>query len=305
MTPNPPLILDRAGTEAAVADPTALAETLTTALIAIADDTVSVPPRIAARSPHGLLGAMPGHVPGLGLAAKVITVFPDPQRPGRSAHRGVVAAFDAEDGRLLAILDAEPLTTARTAATSILAFRTLARPDSRHITVIGTGTLATAHLALLADDPHLTITVAGRDPAQVEALAERFDIRPAASIEAAVRDADAVLCCTGTNRPVIRHAWLAPGTHVNSIGGSDGPEIDAATVGAASLFAEWHGAATSPPPAGAHELQGVPTERITLLGAVLAGRHPGRRDQTEITAFKSTGHAALDVAAAAVATRRN
>lgn len=303
MTADPILILDHAATEAAMADTAALTEALRTALVAIADGTASVPPRIAARGPLGLLGAMPGYVPGLGMAAKLITIFPDPRRPGRSAHRGLVAAFDERDGRLIAALDAEPVTARRTAATSVLAFRTLARPESRHVTVIGTGTQGAAHLELLTRDPELTITLAGRDQGRVAELAERFSVRAATSVEAAVRGADAVLCCTGARSPVIWREWLALGTYVGSVGGSDGPEIDSATVGAARLFAEWPGAALAAPPAGAHELQAADGARITLLGDVLAGRKPGRRDSEELTLFKSTGHAALDVAAAAVAVR--
>jgi ornithine cyclodeaminase/alanine dehydrogenase-like protein (mu-crystallin family) len=44
----------------------------------------------------------------------------------------------------------------------------------------------------------------------------------------------------------------------------------------------------------------VRADRVTLLGDVLAGRHPGRSGRDQLTVFKSTGHAALDVAAAAV-----
>ncbi|MEV4611017.1 hypothetical protein AB0K43_00240 [Kitasatospora sp. NPDC049258] len=53
-------------------------------------------------------------------------------------------------------------------------------------------------------------------------------------------------------------------------------------------------------PAGAGEVQGVPGDRVALLGAVLAGDHSGRGSAGELTVFKSTGHAALDVAAARV-----
>lgn len=306
MTTEPFLVLDETRTRAALDDADALGTALSRALIAVARGEASTPPRIAARTPLGLLGAMPGHVPGLGLAAKLITVFPDPDRPGRSSHRGLVAHFDERDGRLLAILDAEPLTAVRTAATATLALRTLARPDTRRIAVIGTGAQAVAQLALLTggqgvgtDD--VQILVAGRTPAQVAAVAERFGVRAAASVEAAVRGADAVLCCTGADSPVVRREWLAPGAHVGSVGGSEGPELDAGTIRDAALFVEWPGAAAAAPPAGAHELQGVPAQRVTLLGSVLAGAHPGRRSERELTVFKSTGHAALDVAAAAVA----
>ncbi|WP_407639064.1 hypothetical protein [Actinacidiphila yeochonensis] len=144
------------------------------------------------------------------------------------------------------------------------------------------------------------VTVAGRDPGRTRALAERHGVTAVTSIEEAVRAADAVLCCTAAREPVLDRAWLRSGAHVSSVGGSHGPEVDAATVRDATLFAEWEGAASSPPPAGAHELRGIAPARVTLLGAVLAGSHPGRRDASELTLFKSTGHAALDVAAARV-----
>ena len=319
------LVLDRAQTEAAL-EPTRVSAAVARALRAIAREEVSSPPRIAARTPNGLLGAMPGYVPGLGLAAKLITVFADPDRPGRSTHRGVVALFDEEDGRLLALMDAEPLTAVRTAATATLALRALARPDSSRVVVIGTGTQATAQLAQLAgigqlgrlgapvrsaedatDVPSgvpalglLSVSVAGRDAASVRRLADRYGAAPAVSIEAAVRAADVVLCCTGAREPVVRREWLSPGTHVSSVGGSEGAELDAATIHDALLFAEWPGAATAPPPAGAHELQGLSADRVTLLGAVLAGDRPGRSEAGQLTVFKSTGHAALDIAAASV-----
>ena len=298
-------VLDAAATRAALSDTAALSAALGLALVAIARGEVSAPPRIAARAAAGLLGAMPGYVPGLGLAAKLISVFEDPARPGRSAHRGVVVVFDEVDGRPLAVLDAEPLTAARTAATSVLALRTLSRPGTRRVTVVGTGTLAAAHLELLAGDPGLSVTVAGRSPERTAGLARRFGVAAGGSIESAVRGADAVLCCTGAREPVLAAAWLAPGAFVGSVGGSQGPELDAETVRSARVFVEWPGAAAEPVPAGAHELQGLAGRRVTLLGAVLAGSDPGRvdGDGDGLTVFKSTGHAALDVAAAAVAVR--
>jgi ornithine cyclodeaminase/alanine dehydrogenase-like protein (mu-crystallin family) len=298
-------VFDAARTRAALtADPAALTEALSLALVAVARGQASVPARIAAYAPAGLLGAMPGYVPGLGLAAKLITVFADPAAPGLSTHRGAVVAFDERDGRVLAVLDAEPLTAIRTAATSILAFRALARPEARRVTVVGTGTLAAAHLAQLTRGPGLLVTVAGRDPERVAALAERFGVAAGESIERAVRGAEVVLCCTGAREPVLARQWLAPGTHVSSVGGSQGPELDADTIRDAALFAEWDGAASAAPPAGAHELQGLAPGRVALLGAVLGGAHPGRAAALSpdgLTVFKSTGHAALDVAAAHVA----
>ncbi|MDX3070981.1 hypothetical protein [Streptomyces sp. MI02-7b] len=114
------------------------------------------------------------------------------------------------------------------------------------------------------------------------------------------RSTDVVFCCTAATGPVVRRARLAPGTHVSSVGGSHGPELDADTVREGTPFAE-RPAAASPPPAGAHELRHLPPGRpVVLLGSVLSGGHPGRGDSAGLTVLKSTGHAALDVAAADV-----
>ncbi|WP_413760490.1 ornithine cyclodeaminase family protein [Streptomyces sp. MMBL 11-3] len=297
------LVLDRARTRAAL-DPHRVMEAVARALIAVSRGEASAPPRVAARAPSGLLGVMPGYVPGLGLAAKLVSVFTDPADPGRSSHRGIVALFDPEDGRPLALLDAESLTAVRTAASATHGALALAPPGPGRIAVVGSGAQARAQLALLALlKPATSVAVAGRDPGRVrEAAGLHPAAVPAPDVETAVRGADVVFCCTGTARPVIRRSWLAPGVHVSSVGGSHGPEVDADTVRDAALFAEWPGASATPPPSGAHELQHLPEGRtVTLLGSVLSGEHPGRRDGSAPTLFKSTGHAALDVAAAHVA----
>ncbi|WP_329264165.1 NAD(P)-binding domain-containing protein [Streptomyces sp. NBC_01478] len=242
---------------------------------------------------------MPGYVSGLGLAAKLVSVFAVPGRTGGSAHRGVVALFDEHDGRPLALMDAEPVTAVRTAAVATIAMRALARPHPDRIAVLGTGVQARAQVELLATfDADAPLVVGGQDPAR--RLAELHPSASAGSVEEAARGADVVFCCTSVREPVLDPSWPAKGAHIGSVGGSHGHELAPDTVRAGSLFVEWPGAAASAPPAGAHELQGIPSHRITLLGSVLDGRHPGRREPAELTVFKSTGHAALDVAAAAV-----
>ncbi|MGX9890476.1 ornithine cyclodeaminase family protein [Streptomyces sp. NPDC002276] len=299
------LVLDRRQTAAALR-PDVVLDAVGRALVSIARDEVSVPPRIAALTPTGLLGAMPGYVPGLGLAAKLVTVTADPRHPGRGFHRGLVALFDEHDGRALALVDGESLTEVRTAAVATRSALALAvRPGLGRVAVVGTGAQARAQLALLATVlPEAEVTVAGRDLVRAGAAAALYPgARVAAGVEEAVREAEVVFCCTGATTPVVRREWLAPGVHVSSVGGSQGPELDSGTVRDAALFAEWTGAATAPPPAGAHELQDLgPGQPVTLLGSVLDGGHPGRGGATDaLTVFKSTGHAALDVAAVRVA----
>jgi ornithine cyclodeaminase/alanine dehydrogenase-like protein (mu-crystallin family) len=179
-----------------------------------------------------------------------------------------------------------------------VAARALAREGASSLAVLGAGVQGRSHLDAF---PRLfeldDIRVASRDPRHAETLAGSHPkARAVDSFEEAVRGADLVCCCTDADEPVLSHAWLAPGTHVSSVG--VGAEVDEATVRASSIFVEWRGAAENPPPTGSAELQGLDPASIAEIGEVLAGAHPGRRSDTELTLYKSTGHAVEDAAAA-------
>jgi ornithine cyclodeaminase/alanine dehydrogenase-like protein (mu-crystallin family) len=311
MSSSSVLVLDGAETAAAL-DPAEVLLAVRDALIAISDESVSAPPRIFARTPAGILGCMPAFVPGVGLAAKLVSVFDAPGAPGadghrgRSTHFGLVALFDETDGRPLVIMEAGRLTGVRTAAAATLSMQALA-PHPARIAIIGTGVQALAQLELLtALSTPADVIVGARDLDAARRLAATAPGTQVAPIRDAVRDADVVFCCTGATEPVIEHGWLAPGAHVSSVGGSQGHEVDAATVAAAEVYVEWRGAADQPPPAGAHELQGMDVDRVRLLGTALETGTPlntGAQDRDRLTLFKSTGHAAFDVAAASVVHR--
>jgi alanine dehydrogenase len=143
------------------------------------------------------------------------------------------------------------------------------------------------------------IRVASRTPAHAAALAaEHPAARAVGSFEEAVAGADVVCCCTDAREPILHAGWVAPGAHVSSVGGTFGPELDPAIVRAGRVFVEWRGAAANPPPAGAHELQGLDPDAVTEVGEVLSGTRPGRTSPDELTVYKSTGHAVEDAAAA-------
>lgn len=289
-----------------------LIEALEAAFRALSGGRTSVPARVAARAPTGLLGAMPGWVEGMGLAAKLVTVFPDNAAEGKPSHQGIVVLFDDRTGTPVAVVDAMRITALRTAAASAVSARLLARENARVLAVLGAGVQGRAHLETLPRVVDLEeVRIASRTADHARALAgEAPDLvaassrgRPpsvsvAAGFEEAVRGADVVACCTDARTPVLEGQWLDPGTHVLSVGGSSGRELDAETVRRGSVFVEWRGAASAAPPAGAGELQEIDPDTVTELGEVLDGRRPGRRSEDELTVYKSTGHAVEDVAAA-------
>jgi alanine dehydrogenase len=273
---------------------------LADAFVALSAGRASVPPRVAARAEAGLLGAMPVDLPGVALGAKLVAVFPGNHAVGRPSHQALIALFDEADGTPVAVMDGARITALRTGAAAAVAAGALARPDAAVLAILGAGVQGHAHLETFPRVRDFReIRVASRTPAHAAALAARHPAaRAAGSFAEAVAGADVVACCTDARQPVLDAAWLAPGVHVSSVGGTFGPELDAATVRGGRVFVEWRGAATNPPPAGAHELQGLDPEALTEVGEVLAGTRPGRTSTEERTVYKSTGHAVEDAAAA-------
>jgi alanine dehydrogenase len=291
---------------AALLDVDELLEALAGAFRGLSAGRASVPPRIAARAELGMLGAMPVYLPGVALGAKLVTVFPGNHARALPSHQGLIVLFGEQDGTPAAVMDGRHITAVRTGAAAAVAAGALARADAEVLAILGAGVQGRSHLeALPRVRGFREIRIASRTPATASALASLHPAaRPVASFQEAVEGADVVCCCTDAREPVLEAAWLAPGTHVSSVGGTFGPELDAATVRAGRVFVEWRGAALEAPPAGAHELQGLGGDAVTELGEVLAGTGPGRTSAQELTVYKSTGHAVEDAAAAHLVYRR-
>jgi ornithine cyclodeaminase/alanine dehydrogenase-like protein (mu-crystallin family) len=283
-----------------VLDADSLAAALRRALIAYSAGVTDTPARIAAHCSNGLLSAMPGFVPGVGIGAKVLSVFPGNPAVGKPGHQGLVVLFDEVDGRPLAAMDARSLTMLRTAAVSWLAIDHLAPSNALVVAVIGAGEQAYAHVAEGLRQRELKeVRIVDRSPERAEALAAEFPgLRLTASAEEAASGADVVICCTDSQSPVLRRGALEMGALVVSIG--SGWEVDQDTVASCHLVVEWRGAITSKPPAGAEELQGLEPTAALELGELLGGGSRFVQDKN-LTLFKSTGLAVEDVAAARLA----
>ncbi|HEY3951093.1 ornithine cyclodeaminase family protein [Phenylobacterium sp.] len=262
--------------------------------------------------PGRIFGLMPGALAVDGyFGAKLVSVFADPARPGRSLHRGVVVLFEAAGGRPVCVADAEEITAIRTAAASAVATDALARPDAAALSVLGCGRQAEAHVRAIGRVRALRqVTLWGRDPARAATLAERLNhagvgpVRTAASVAAAVADADIVCATTGAVDPILQGAWLNPGVHVNLVG-SSGPaqaEADAEVVRRARYIVDSRESALAKAAEflRAREAGVVGDDHLLgEIGEVLLGRLASRTGAADITVYKSVGHAVQDLAAAA------
>jgi ornithine cyclodeaminase/alanine dehydrogenase-like protein (mu-crystallin family) len=254
--------------------------------------------------PHapGKMAVMPGyiaHPPRFGI--KTVSKFSN----SAQSHVGTVQLYDATDGALLAIIEGGSLTAIRTAAASALATDALARADSRHLAILGTGEQARRHaVAVAAVRPLSRITIWGRDPAKAVALAATLpNAMAAATLADAVADADIICTTTPAAEPILFGADVRPGTHLNLVGSAipSTAEVDNTLVAMSRFYCDYAEAAR----AQAGELRraiaaGVVGVEHLLgeIGAVLGGTLEGRRSAADVTVYKSLGVTAQDLAAA-------
>jgi ornithine cyclodeaminase/alanine dehydrogenase len=242
--------------------------------------------------------------------------FGNPTRLGLPAIQGGILLFDAANGTPLALLDSGEITVQRTGAATAVAASYLARPGSRTATICGCG--KQGRIQLTAVRHALPVQRVYAWDASAEA-AERFaneasagldlEVRATRDLEAAVRESDVIVTCTPSRAAFVRRAWVRPGTFVAAVG-ADSPgkqELDAdllvppaAVVVDLLAQAAVVGELQHPLAAGLITAEAVRAE----LGEIIAGRKPGRIDDSEVIVYDATGTALQDVVAAAEVYRR-
>jgi ornithine cyclodeaminase len=260
----------------------------------------------------GAWGIMPGDLEALStFGAKLVSVFSDPERPGCTRHQGVVVAYDGQTGAVSCIADAEPITKIRTGCATAVATDALARTDAKVLAIFGTGVQAEAHLrALPLVRDFREILLWGRSAEKTRRFAEEMSsalgrrIEVVLEAEEAARRADVICTVTSSREPIVLGEWVAPGTHVNLVGSSLlGPvEVDHALVAKARYVADYRpGALAQGAELVAAREAGVIDDSYVVheIGEVLAGRAQGRENGSQITIYKSLGHVAQDLSAAA------
>ena len=285
----------------------------------IADDEVVAPDRQVlsmsrpGEEPASLL-LMPGWINGEIVGVKAATFFPSNAGTSSSTIHAIYLCFDGQNGKLRAVLDGDELTARRTAAVSALAARTLARPDAARLLVVGTGQLAPnmarAHSKVRCFE---AIQIWGRNPAAAREVAELLAAEglPATAtsdLDESIGRADVISCATSATSPLVFGERLAPGTHLDLVGGfrPDMREADDSAITQAALFVDTVPGAIQSGDLAQPLADGAIAEDsiIADLRSLVTSRHPGRQTSEEVTVFKSAGFALADLAAARLALRQ-
>ena len=314
------LILSADDVHAALDMPSCI-EAMRGALLGLHRGELSMPLRTLVRPPASgaaptgsgaLMGLMPAHRGGGRplFSLKEIVFAPANSARGLDSHQGAVLLHDGDDGRLVAVVNASAITAIRTAAVSGLATTLLARRGARRVAILGSGVQGRSHaVAMRAVLPDAELRIWSISRPHAEALARDAHGVASPSIEAALAGADVVCTCTSAREPIVTLAMLAPGAHVNAVGSSvkSARELASDVVAAASLFVDRRESTVneSGDYLRAVEERGIGPGHIRAeIGELLAGAHPGRTSDAELTLFKSLGLAVEDLAAAELAAAR-
>jgi alanine dehydrogenase len=261
---------------------------------------VSLPPRLTTRVGKGWLRLMPGVLSSMGfMGFKAMNLCPG------IGVRYVLLLYTLVDGALQAIMDAEGITTQRTAAVSAVATKRLARSDACKVGAVGSGAEARAQLEAIATVRSIeSVKVFSPNPDHRERFADEMSrllavrVQAVASARDAVRGTDLVLLAVKATEPAFCADWLESGMHVNSIGSvrPEQREIDSQTFVRSDLVVFDSRAEVMTSGDGvAAQSDGFDGSKCHELWELVGGTRPGRIEKDAITLFKSVGSALQDL----------
>jgi ornithine cyclodeaminase len=260
-------------------------------------------PRVAAHSRDGVIELMPIADDGL-YSFKYVNGHPRNYLHGLPTVMAFGVLADVDTGAPVLLSELTLTTAMRTAATSVMAAKRLARPDSRVMALIGNGAqsefqaLAFHHLLGIRE-----LRLFDIDPAATAKLVRHLQgtqgltLTVCASTADAVRGADIVTTVTAdkTNATILTPDMIEPGMHINGVGG-DCPgktELHRGVLEMARVFVEYE-----PQSRIEGDVQQMPADfPVTEFWRVLAGHQPGRESPAQVTVFDSVGFALEDFSA--------
>ncbi len=239
-------------------------------------------------------------ISGAGIGIKTATIFPD-NLPDLPSIHAVFTLFDDKTGVPTALIDGIMVTKWKTAGDSILGARLLARPDSKTVTIVGAGAVASSLIDAYREVfPSVErIILWNRTFEKAQALASEKGVDALESLEEALGLADIVSSATMSTSPVIRGDWITPGTHVDLIGAyrPDMREADDNLLKKATLFVDARettihdiGELIIPIKTGVISEEDIKADLYDLCNGAA-----GRTSENEITLFKNGGGAHLDL----------
>lgn len=222
-------------------------------------------------------------------------------------HQSTVFLFDPDTGKATACVGGNYLTAARTAASSAVSIKHLARPDAKILAMVGAGHQSAFQMRAAVRQRDFEKVIGWNlHPEMLSRLADTAkDLGlpfEAVDLDRLGSEADVIITITSSFDPILQRAQIKPGTHLACMGTDTKgkQEVDAELVAAAAIFTDEVAQSISIGEAQHATAKGlIEAEAITPIGAVINGDHPGRSSAEEITLFDGTGVGLQDLAVAA------
>ena len=244
---------------------------------------------------------------GLTLGLKAGGYWPhNLEKRGEINHQSTVFLFDADTGKVSAMVGGNLLTALRTAAASSVSIKHLARADAKVIGMIGAGHQATFQLRAALEQRSFEKVIGWNYHPEMLPNIEKVATEAGVPFEAVdlpgMAEADVIITITSAFAPSLMADHVSPGTHIACMGTDTKgkQEVEAALLARATVFTDEVAQSISIGEAQHAVAQELIAEGdVQQLGAVINGSHPGRTSAEEITLFDGTGVGLQDLAVAA------
>lgn len=255
----------------------------------------------------GDLRTMPAYLEGLDSAGvKIVNVHPKNRDIGMPTVIAVFVLNSPETGAPLAFMGATYLTSMRTGAAGGIAAKHLARPESKVVGMIGAGAQARTQLMALHRFFDIDLVIVydrsidgGRSFERDARAFLECDYKLTTNPQDAC-DCDILVTTTPVRSPIVKDAWVKPGTHINAIGADakGKQELETTLTRRAKIVVDDAAQAIHSGEVNVPISEGrlKPDEIYAQIGEIVTGKVRGRTSKDEITIFDSTGLAIQDVA---------
>jgi alanine dehydrogenase len=271
--------------------------------IALEEGKTDMPPKSYLVVKDGDFRAMPAAVPG---AVGVKWVNSHPGNPARELPTvmAVLVYNDPVTAYPLAVMEAGEITAYRTAATSAIASKYLARANSNILGLVGAGYQAYTHILALSQFFNFQeIRIFDISPDAIKGLIDSvpdYPVKPYSLEE--VASADIICTLTPSRKPVVKREWIKPGTHINAVGadGKGKQELDPQILKDSVVVVDDIRQSTSGGEINVPIAQNLYSAKDVYanLSEIIDGKKKGRTNIELITVFDSTGIALEDIATA-------
>ena len=259
-----------------------------------------MPVRTSLTTDKGMTLLMPCYAPREDVTMKVVSVYHENSGLNLPTVTATVLVLDSNTGLPLALIEGNSLTAMRTGATGGLAATLLARKDAKTVALFGAGVQARTQLqALMAvhniEQVNLisqTVTSAQKLGTEIQKWQKAPQVNLVKTPKEAVSNADIIITATTSSTPVFNGEDIKLGTHITAIGSytPEMQELDAITVNQARIIVDHKESCL----AEAGDLI-IPNAMIdSEIGEIINGVKPERKNDHEITLFKSVGVAIQD-----------